>query len=735
MSNPVEELQRIYGAASLVSIAAANGVKGGDPAEKLAAAWAEPSARAALVQSLPDDQRGMLAFVDAIGRRLRGERLKKRWFLHGYNDFDDLIQPLVDRGIVLVGNIAAREALSLETALEQGLTQHWVQVTPGFEGLAGDPPEQREVVEQLDDETTVEFSTRAIILEFNVLVATGWLEHNRVRLNRDGSPHRSDLKGLAPFIVDRGAAADAVPDPNDLHGWNLLVFLLSVAAALGLIERQGGRLRVTGTGRDYFRRSASERMPLLLRAIEQQRAWSELDAMRWHAAGEPPQTGQGDGGFLEEGGHGATLAGPRGSVLSALRRLAPVDWFDLDETARTIALLEKQYLANSLPIATGDETSLHAFVGGILSLTLPSIGAADLGRSPSGQRRVRLTPLGRAMLGLPDPKSATGQSDVIEDPSGERSILVEPTFEITCFLDLASLPLLHDLSRFASLVRVSERVVRFRLTGESVQWGYSRGYDAEGIAALLGRFGAQPVPANVISELQNWERLHRRVTVMLCGDLVAAAGRSDPEVVQSGVLFAIDDPDEREAIDVVHTFIIAGNEEKLDRALRANRPRVIDYAGPIVPTVSWLDDARIRAPGGESDLRTVSRLQRFCVAEDDETWRIDPDQIRDRFPDGDGYDSLIAVLREGLVGGLTAEREIGLKGLLGEPAEASMQQMDVLLLASADDGDRVARIAALQPFIAQRLGPRAFHVVPGTVTRLTEHLRVLGIAVGRSPGR
>lgn len=733
MSQPAEELQRVYGGASLERIVRANGLGSGDPFTVLAEAWAEKPARRAVIEGLNEDVRGMLAFIDTIGRRLRGERLKKRWFLHGYNDFEERIEPLIERGLVIVGNVGAREAVSLETALEQGMMQHWIQVTPGFEGLAGDPPEARDVVVQVEDETTVEYSTRTLVLEFNVLVASRWLETNRVRLNRDGSPHRSDLKGLAPFVVDRAGAGDQVPDPNDLHGWNLLVFILSVASSLGLIHRVGGRLKVTGGGREYFTRPLAERLHLLLRAVEQQRAWSEIDAATWHAQGSPPQTGQGDGGFLEEGGHGATLAGPRGSVLSALRRLSPDDWFDLDETVKTIASLEHQYLATALPIATGDNASLVAFVTGLLSLTLPQIGAAELGRSSSGHRRVRLTPIGRAMLGMPDPRAE--HLDVVEDPSGKGAMIVEPNFEITCFLDLASLRLLYDLTRFAELARVNERVVRFRLTGESVQWGYARGYNADDIAALLAAFSAQPVPPTVRFALQDWERLHRRVTVLLRGDIVASTGRSDPEIVQSGVLFAVDDPDGRDAIDIIHTYVIAGHEEKLDRALRANKPRIIDYNGPISPSLSWIDTERLKAPIGESDLRTVARLQRFCVAEDDETLRIDPVRIRTNFPEGDGYERLIAVLREGLLGGLSAEREIGLKGLLGRPAEAGVQPMEILMLANADDGDRIARMAGISDFIAQRLGPRAFQVVPGTTTKLVDALKALGFAVTRSSAK
>ena len=136
--SPAEVLVKVYGAASVARIA---GVEDDPEAavEELEKRYKDKKARKKILGELPDETVSFLAFMDKIGRRLRGERLKKRWFLHGYEDFDVRIEPLVARGIVLVGNLQAREPVSLETALDQGLLQQWLQVTPGFEGLAGDP--------------------------------------------------------------------------------------------------------------------------------------------------------------------------------------------------------------------------------------------------------------------------------------------------------------------------------------------------------------------------------------------------------------------------------------------------------------------------------------------------------------------------------------------------------------------------------------------------------------------
>ena len=153
MSNPAEELLKIYGQASLAKLAAVHNLPGVDPFLELTDHLAAKATRQKMVDTLPDDVRGFLGFLDEIGRRLRGERLKKRWFLHGYEGFEELVDPLLKQGIALAGNLGAREALSLETVYEQGLMQHWIQVTPGFEGLAGNPPPAREVLEKVVDPT------------------------------------------------------------------------------------------------------------------------------------------------------------------------------------------------------------------------------------------------------------------------------------------------------------------------------------------------------------------------------------------------------------------------------------------------------------------------------------------------------------------------------------------------------------------------------------------------------
>jgi hypothetical protein len=371
-------------------------------------------------------------------------------------------------------------------------------------------------------------------------------------------------------------------------------------------------------------------------------------------------------------------------------------------------------------VGVSGEPLIEDFVRSVLTRTLVHVAAVQLGTSSNDKPRARLTPIGRAMLGIDDPP---------EEPTGEGAILVEPNFEITCFLDGASPYLLFHLSRFSELFETSERVAKYKLTGESVQWGYARGYEAEEIESILDEYTTQDIPPAVTFALEDWERIHRRVIVHLNGSLIAATGRSDPEIVQSGVTFAIKENEHIEIIDDTFTFVIDGYEEELDRALRAHRPREIDYEESIVPSLEWIDDEHLKAPLGATDLRIIAELEPFTEQKDFETYRIDKEMVEEAYPEGDGYDAIIQLLRKSVSGGLAAEKEILLKSVLGVPADSSIDAMEVLMVASAEDGERVARVEAVKPFIEERLGPRAFHVKPGKREDLVEELANLGISV------
>jgi len=239
------------------------------------------------------------------------------------------------------------------------------------------------------------------------------------------------------------------------------------------------------------------------------------------------------------------------------------------------------------------------------------------------------------------------------------------------------------------------------------------------------------VPPAVKFALQDWERLHRRVTVFLHGDLVAATGKADPEVVQSGVVFAVDNRDHTDRIDAIHTFVLGAYSDGVDKALTAHKPRIIDYNGAIVPSLVWAEADRLRAPNGATDLRILSKLQSVAVHEDDDQYRLDVKKVNAVFGDDDGYAALIEFLRSSMASGFTPERELHLKKALGQPAKAKVETMEVLTLLSAEDGDRVARIADLQPFIVARLGPAAFRVVPGTIAKMVTVLTKLGVQTAK----
>lgn len=240
------------------------------------------------------------------------------------------------------------------------------------------------------------------------------------------------------------------------------------------------------------------------------------------------------------------------------------------------------------------------------------------------------------------------------------------------------------------------------------------------------------MPESVLFSLQDWERLHRRVTVHVRGAVVAACGRTDPEVLQQGLSFSHSHLGEGfEAIDIYHSWVTHGHQEVTDRTLTAYKPRFIDYDGAVVPSLTWLDERRLRAALGETDLRLLAKLQRIAEAEDDETFRLEEKLIRGAWS-SEPFDHLVQFLRAGLIGGLSAERELALKQFLGERTGVRVEMMEVLVVTSQEDGNLLARIDAARPHIAQRIGPRTFQLVPGTHNSLLGILMEYGVRVDAS---
>ena len=91
--------------------------------DELSSRLRDKKARRKVIDELPDAVRGFAAFMDQIGRRLRGERLKKRWFLHGYDDFDEVIQKAREEVMPAAEEVAGDQTEEAKEELAEDVEQ------------------------------------------------------------------------------------------------------------------------------------------------------------------------------------------------------------------------------------------------------------------------------------------------------------------------------------------------------------------------------------------------------------------------------------------------------------------------------------------------------------------------------------------------------------------------------------------------------------------------------------
>ncbi len=137
-----------------------------------------------------------------------------------------------------------------------------------------------------------------------------------------------------------------------------------------------------------------------------------------------------------------------------------------------------------------------------ISRRLHLLGLVEMGFCRGRPAGFTLTPMGRKILGARDSREEPGPED--QGAAGERStILVTPDFEVLLFPGKDREEAVHFLDRFAQRT-VSDRVVHFQLSRESVARGIQGGLGGEVLLEWLENRSRAPLPGNVRWGLAEW---------------------------------------------------------------------------------------------------------------------------------------------------------------------------------------------------------------------------------------
>ena len=563
----------------------------------------------------------------------------------------------------------------------------------------------------------------ADVLELNLLHIAWAFRFDPLRLNKSGAPNRRSLIRHARGVVMPGLRreiGDAV-DLADSEQLDYLAFLLALAIELGLLVISPEKDELCtdlGGVEKFFDASEGTRTRRIYDALSRLRLWNELSS---HAFLEPQ--GRDDEHLSLLAPTGERLIGARGAVFSVLKRLeSESEWVAIEELAHASRDRADDYLNRVFE----DDVAILGFVHAIIRRALAWTGLVDIARDERSRTVFRLNDRGRVAFGLAAESTPGG-------PTSHKSLIVQPNLEITVMLDAAPLSVLHKIYRIAERRSLADRVATFALSARTVQRGYANGADAEEVTALLDHNGLTPLPDSIRFQLQDWERVHRRVAVYA-----------------DGVLFRHHDPDQLDLIvgqlrhDNQHvefvrlgpstTFAASVQLEGLRRVLKRDHGINIDYLGHVPPSITFVAPLEITIDPIQVDIITLWELDflttEISSARAERRLRLDPERIRERYGKH-GFRRVIEFLEPRTIGGLPPAQYLKLRSLLDSPTRASLlRDITVLVIDSVEDAERVAKAPEIAEFMLRRLGPRTFSIDPEREHELLDVLQEVGIRGG-----
>ncbi|MBU0702551.1 MAG: helicase-associated domain-containing protein [Chloroflexi bacterium] len=537
--------------------------------------------------------------------------------------FEDVIARLTFQGLVF----------SKGTPLTSGKTLYKIQFHPAAVIYVPDAirrylPEPEPIPLTLADwqPERVEPSAPAVLLR-DLYLYWDFVRRDEVSLIQSGLVSKRSLKAIDQvLLVPDRRLKDATREDQTSR----LYLLRQLLETCGLVHKYKGMLRPV------------EKDPLCVPEFWGQSQTEQLSACLQAYLRLDEQNGFGD----EINKYGPRYQHARQTVLAALKKRPPNAWLEIEDLLEQIQAQDVDFLfpehgkveshqgsryysysygyyyEDTKTLLEKFERSEAEFVSNCLASFLHQTGVVELGYDGDALKGFRLTPAGRAILGV---ESAEPTSQLQEEEMGK--LIVQPSFQLLA-LGPVSLALLAQLYLFADRERADLGAFEYRLSRESVYRAQQLGMDVTGVLRFLERNCDTELPQNVRRSLEEWAVSHERIVFRTGVSLLQAA--------DAALLAALaDDPrtGEQLARTVAAEVSLVGNgrqkqlvaalvERGLFPAVSGAQPEAADRS------IIVRQDGTIRPIHAVPSLHLRGRLSRLAEERDGGAWTLTPASVR-----------------------------------------------------------------------------------------------------------
>jgi hypothetical protein len=523
-------------------------------------------------------------------------------------------------------------------------------------------------------------------LEWLLRVAVLWqqVSASPLRQTMQGGFFKRDLDRLTQDPLLNAAPPDRIvdiPDPG--------LLVAALAEALGIVAEVDGELRAAGLPSSW-EHGLSAALEQLWAVLPLAKTWNSRDGYRPDSTGGNPF--------------------PSAQLLACLllARL-PVDGWTTPAAVETWITEQHPYWTGDALRPSMSRPWVEAFLLGVLYPTR----VVEATAAGPGNWRVRLTPLGRWLLGVGEVPELGAVYP--------QTLLVQPNLEIIAYRQGLTPALIARLTRFAAWKGLGAACT-LQLEPESVYRALESGSSFEEIRLTLEQHATRAAPQSVLDALRTWANKRERITVYPSATLLEFASAEDlNEALARGL----------SAVRVADTLAVAVNEEAIDfRHFRLTGTR--DYTLPPERCVRVeADGVTLTVDPTRSDLLLETELPNFAepagTAGNNRQYRLTPASLAEARARGWTVTGL-----EGWFSQRTGEPLPPAARLLLTAAQTEPPQLRrhvVLHLATAELADGLLQWPPTQPLIAERLGPTALVVAEEHIAALRQRLAEAGITL------